>query len=101
MVEERKSHLLSCLSNSRWKWSKNITTEFGSNYSCGRGCSATFMNLNRECLFKNDRKLPDALCMASQLPTSCGTPVTVLNVLMLSFQFLVEKAAHPPPYSLT
>lgn len=36
-----------------------------SNYSCGRGCSATFMNLNKEHLFRNDRKLPDALCMAS------------------------------------
>lgn len=88
----KKSHLLSCLSSIRWKWSMNTTTEFGSNYSCGRGCSATLMNLNRELLFRNDRKLSDALCMASQLPTSYGTLVPVSNT-MLSFQLLMEKAA--------
>lgn len=91
-VMERKSHFLSCLSNVRWKQSMNITTDFGSNYRCGRRCSATFMNLNRERLFRNDRKLPDALCMAAQLPASPPTLVPVPNTT-LSFQFLVEEAA--------
>lgn len=87
---ERKSHFLSC--NIRWKRSVNIATEFVSNYSCGRRRSATVMNLNRERLFRNDRKLPDALCVASQLPASPGTLVPAPNTT-LSFQFLVEKAA--------
>lgn len=51
----------------------NITPDFVSNYSCGRGDCAIFMNLNREHLFRTCRKLPKALRMASQLLTAHGT----------------------------
>lgn len=77
----------------------NITPDFVSNYSCGRAGSAIFVNLNRECLFRNCRKLPDTLSMASQSPTAPGAWYPAQHNAGFAAPH-GEGSCHPPSYSL-